>query len=62
MNENLHEYIAVYERQHLGVYAPSLLRAKEIALQHFKPPKKKEHMVGVVLVAVADKPVTSHVL
>lgn len=40
---------AFYNSCEFDVYAESLLAAKKKAIEHFKPPKSKHHMVTVVL-------------
>lgn len=51
-------YVFFYFGTRIEVYAPSLYRATEIAVAHFKPPKSKRHMVHGMLAETADgKPV-----
>lgn len=42
-------YIAGYEGKKVGLYATSLLAAKQKAVEHFRPRKTKKHMVWVEL-------------
>lgn len=54
MSEQLHEYDAYYNNRHDVVHAPSLYAAKLAAVALFKPRKRDEHMVSVVLRKLAD--------
>lgn len=40
-------YIAFFDRQKVGLYAPALYQAKQAAIAYFKPAKSKVHMVSV---------------
>lgn len=51
-------YVAFYNGKRLELYADTLLQAKEKAVQAFKAPKSKAHMVSVVLAEVDGKEVT----
>lgn len=51
--EGLCGYVGFFEGKRHEFYAASLFAAKQQAIAHFKPSKKKEHMVSVVL---AEKP------
>lgn len=50
-------YAAFYNGKTYGLYANSLLDAKNKAVEHFKVPKSKQHMVSVILAEKDDKPV-----
>jgi hypothetical protein len=54
-------YVAFFERQRAEIYAPSLYAAKVRALEHFKPSKKRAHMVSVTLAERADGSDVVHV-
>lgn len=47
-------YVANYGGRKVGVYAPSLYAASEIARDYFNPPKSKRHMVSVLLAEDRD--------
>jgi hypothetical protein len=38
-------YVFFYNGKRIELYAPTLLAAKEKAVEYFKPPKSKKHMV-----------------
>ena len=42
-------YVAGFNGKKIGVYAPSLLAAKQKAVEHFRPKKSQKHMVWVQL-------------
>lgn len=45
-----HPYIAGFDgKPMVELYAPSLAAAKQTAVEHFKPSKKKQHLVWVEL-------------
>lgn len=44
-----HPYIAGFEGKKVGLYAPSLLAAKQKAVEHFRPSKKKAGLIWVEL-------------
>ena len=44
-----HGYKGFYNGKEADIYAGTLLEAKTKAVQHFKVPKSKVHMVSVVL-------------
>lgn len=51
-------YQAFYDgRPSIEVRAASMLKAKELAIAHYKPPKSKRHMVSVVLTELAGQTV-----
>lgn len=50
-------YKAFYNGKETEIYAESLYAAKLKAVEHFKAPKKKAHMVSVVLCEVGDRQV-----
>lgn len=51
-------YIALYQSKRAEIYAESLYAAKMQALEHFKPPKSKRHLVSVHLAEVDGETVT----
>ena len=51
-------YIAFYNGKQHELYADTLLEAKDKAIQHFKPPKSKKHMVSVMLAEKDGQQVT----
>lgn len=55
----LNGYVCFYNGQRYEVYAPDLYQAKVRAIHHFKAPKKKEHMISVVLCELAGRQVTT---
>jgi hypothetical protein len=55
------KYRAFFSGKQHDLTAPSLLAAKQAAVEHFKPRKRAEHMVSVVLVGRDDgSPVSLH--
>jgi hypothetical protein len=48
----MRKYIAFYNHQQFELEAESLWDAKQKAVKHFKPPKRYEHMVSVLLADV----------
>lgn len=44
-----HPYIAGFEGKKVGLYASSLLAAKQKAVEHFRPSKKKAGLIWVEL-------------
>lgn len=50
-------YVAFYEGKRVEVRAETLYRAKQMAVDLFKPPKRKAHMVSVVLAEKDGVPV-----
>lgn len=50
----LHKYKGYYQNRTVDIEAVGLWPAKQKAIAHFKPRKKDEHMVSVVLVEKAD--------
>lgn len=46
-------YLAGFEGKKVGLYAPSLAAAKQKAIEHFRPSKKK---LGLVWVELAHEP------
>lgn len=52
--ESLNGYIGFFEQKRHEFYASSLLDAKNQAVAHFKPSKKKAHLVSVHLAEKAD--------
>ena len=42
-------YVCFYDGKRWECHASSMFDAKEKAVDHFKPPKSKRHMVSVVL-------------
>lgn len=51
-------YVCFYNGQRWECHADSLYAAKLKALAHFKPSKKKEHMVSVILAEKGGESVT----
>jgi hypothetical protein len=51
-------YVAFFGGKRHELYAESLWDAKQKAIAHFRPRKKQEHMVSVVLAEVDGEPVT----
>ena len=51
-------YIALYQGRRTELYATSLYAAKMAALEFFKPPKSKRHLVSVHLVEIDGETVT----
>jgi hypothetical protein len=51
-------YIALYQDKRTELYASSLYEAKVKALEHFKPPKSKRHLVTVHLAEADGETVT----
>jgi hypothetical protein len=51
-------YVAFYQNKRHELYAESLYAAKLKAIEHFKPPKSKQHMVSVILAEKNGKEVT----
>lgn len=47
MNE--YGYVAFYQNQRHEIHAPTMYAAVRAALEHFKPPRSKKHLVHVVL-------------
>lgn len=56
--ENENGYIAFYNNKRIELYAPSLYAAKLKAIEQFKAPKSKQHMVSVVLAEKNGEEVT----
>jgi hypothetical protein len=56
----LYGYIALYNGRRHELYAASLYDAKQAALAHFKPPKKKIHLVSVTLAERPDGSAVVH--
>lgn len=52
-------YIAGYMNHQVGLYAPSLWEAKQLAVAHFKPSKKNAGLLWVTIAEDAQgQPVT----
>lgn len=49
-----HPYIAGFEGKKVALYAPSLLAAKQKAIEHFRPSKKKMGLIWVELAHETD--------
>jgi hypothetical protein len=49
-----HGYVAGFQDKRVGVYARSMLEAKQRAVEHFKPKKSAAHMVWVELAETAQ--------
>lgn len=47
-----HSYLAGFEGQQVSIWAPSFNAAKQQAIEHFKPSKRKR---GLILVTQTDK-------
>lgn len=52
MSEHRYGYIALYQEKRWELYAGSLYAAKLAAIEHFKPSKRKEHLVSVHLAEI----------
>lgn len=52
-------YKAFYNQRTADIYADTLLQAKDKAVEHFKAPKSKRHMVTVILAEKDGKPVVA---
>lgn len=50
-------YIAMFKGKREEIYSDTLYHAKVEAIKRFKPPKKQEHMVVVMLAEKDGKPV-----
>ncbi len=50
-------YVCFYNGKRFECHADSLYGAKKLAIQHFKPPKSKEHMVTATLAEKNSQPV-----
>lgn len=50
-------YICFYNGKRWECYADTLFSAKQQAIAHFKPRKKQEHMVSVILTEISGKEV-----
>ena len=55
---NTYGYIALYQGRRHELYAESLYAAKVAALEYFKPPKSKRHLVSVHLAEINGETVT----
>lgn len=51
-------YICFYNGQRWECLASSMIKAKELAIRHFKPPKSKHHMISVILAEKDGETVT----
>jgi len=52
-------YICIYNDKQIEVYAANKVTAVNLARDYFKPPKSKQHLVGVYL---AERPDGSEVI
>jgi hypothetical protein len=50
----LHQYACFYSGKETEISAAELYEAKLKAIDHFKPPKSKRHMISVVLIQRSD--------
>jgi hypothetical protein len=55
----MHGYIALYNGKQVEIHADSLYAAHLKAVEHFKPPKSKKHLVSTHLVEKAGEQVTT---
>lgn len=55
----MYGFVCFYNSKRIEVYAPSMYAAKLKAIEQFKAPKSKSHMVSVVL---AERPDGSEVV
>jgi hypothetical protein len=54
----MYGYIALYQGRRHELHADSLYAAKLAAIEYFKPPKSKQHLVTVHLAEVNGETVT----
>jgi hypothetical protein len=54
----MYGYIALYGEKRWELHAGSLYAAKQAAVEHFKPPKSKRHLVTVHLAEIDGETVT----
>lgn len=53
-------YVAFYEGKRIELYAPTQYEARQRAVSHFKPNKKKTHLVHVHIAELADGTAVVH--
>lgn len=61
MNDNgkpVYGYIALYGGKRHELYAASSYAAQQAAIEHFKPPKSRRHLVSVHLAEIDGETVT----
>jgi hypothetical protein len=51
-------YIVMYQGKQRELWAPTLYHAKKMAVQYFRPKKKDEHLISVILCEKDGKEVT----
>lgn len=56
INTPLNGYICFYNGRKAEIRAASLYAAKLAAIEHFSPPRSKQHMVSVMLAEKGDAP------
>jgi hypothetical protein len=54
----MYGYIALYQGRRHELHAENMLAAKNAAVEYFKPPKSKRHLVTVHLAEVNGETVT----
>ena len=57
----MYGFVCFYNSKRIEVYAPSMYAAKLKAIEQFKAPKSKQHMVSVVLAERPDGSEVTHV-
>lgn len=57
-NPRRNGYVCFYESKRFECHAADLYSAKLAAIEHFKPPRSKRHMISVTLAEVDGKPIT----
>lgn len=53
-------YVFFYNGKRIELYATTMLRATELARNHFKPPKSKRHMVHGMIAERDDGSQVTH--
>lgn len=54
-------YIAIFNSKKIEIYANSLYEAKQKAIKYFRPNKRQEHNILVVLAEKDNKPVEQYI-
>ena len=57
-DRNMNGYIAIYNGKRIEIYADCLYSAKVKAIESFRPPKSKRHMISVALAEKDGQQVT----
>ena len=57
----MHGFVCFYNSKRIEVYAASMYAAKLKAIEQFKAPKSKQHMVSVVLTERPDGSEVTHI-